>query len=261
MARTLERRWDESLRAVQQLEAEFDRFTRAQPRLLGEAERERIRRLAGEVPTLWHAPTTTHADRRQVVRLLIDRVVLTVAPGDDRVTVRVEWAGGAVRERTIRRDVQGYKHQQDWPRSVGPAGGAARPRGGAEGDRDGPRPGRVPAAEAGVPVHGRDGAAVAARARVAAARAATCGVCRGPVPGEWWLHDLARDLGLSPHTLHGWRKKGWMHARQVGGRGGPWAVWADATELDRLRALKDCPRLWTHRERLAELRVPGPRHG
>jgi transposase-like protein len=80
-------------------------------------------------------------------------------------------------------------------------------------------------------------------------------------PGEWWLHDLARDLGLSPHTLHGWRKKGWMHVRQVGGRGGPWAVWAGATELDRLRALKDCPRLWTHRERLAELRVPGPRHG
>jgi transposase-like protein len=80
-------------------------------------------------------------------------------------------------------------------------------------------------------------------------------------PGEWWLHDLARDLGLSPHTLHGWRKKGWVHVRQVGGRGGPWAMWAGATGLERLRALKDCPRLWTHRERLAGLRVPGPRHG
>ena len=41
VARTLERRWDEALRAVQQLEAEFERFTRTQPRLLGEAERER----------------------------------------------------------------------------------------------------------------------------------------------------------------------------------------------------------------------------
>ena len=115
MARTLERRWDEALQAVQQLEEEFDRFLRAQPRLLGEADRERIRRLAAEVPALWQAPTTTPADRRQIVRLLIDRVVLTVDPGDDRVAVRVEWAGGAVRERTIRREVQGYKHQQDWP--------------------------------------------------------------------------------------------------------------------------------------------------
>ena len=50
-----------------------------------------------------------------------------------------------------------------------------------------------------------------------------------------------------------------MHVRQVGGRGGPWAVWADAAEMDRLRALRECPRLWTHRERLANLRVTGPR--
>jgi transposase-like protein len=80
-------------------------------------------------------------------------------------------------------------------------------------------------------------------------------------PGEWWLHDLARVLGLSPHTLHGWRKTGWLHARQVGDRGGPWAVSGDAPELARLRALKECPRSWTHRERLAALRVPGPWRG
>ena len=80
-------------------------------------------------------------------------------------------------------------------------------------------------------------------------------------PDEWWLHDLARALGLSPHTLHGWRREGWLRARQVGGRGGPWAVWADEPELDRLRALKECPRTWPYRERLAELRVPGPRRG
>src|SRR4051812_2544778 len=116
VARTLERRWDESLRAVQQLEAEFERFTRAQPRSLGEAERGRILRLAGEVPTLWRAPTTTHADRRQVVRLLIDRVVLNVAPGDDRVTVRVEWAGGAGRGGAVRPGGQGYKNPEEWPR-------------------------------------------------------------------------------------------------------------------------------------------------
>src|SRR4051794_13988804 len=80
-------------------------------------------------------------------------------------------------------------------------------------------------------------------------------------PDERWLHDLARDLVLSPHTLHGWRKKGWLHARQIGGRGGPWAVWADATELARLRSLRECPRTGTHREQLAELRRPGRRRG
>ncbi len=114
VARTLERRWEEALQAVQRLEADFDRFVRSQPRLVGAAGRERIRRLAGEVPALWRAPTTAPAERRQVVRLLVDRVVLTVDPDDDRVAVRVEWAGGAVRERTIHRAVQGYRNQQSW---------------------------------------------------------------------------------------------------------------------------------------------------
>jgi transposase-like protein len=74
--------------------------------------------------------------------------------------------------------------------------------------------------------------------------------------GERWLRELAEQLGVSPHTLHGWRKKGWLHARQVGGRGGPWAVWVNEAERDRLRQLQACPRLWTNQERLAELRSP-----
>ena len=95
------------------MEAEFDRSTRTQPRPFDAADRARIRRLAEEVPKLWRAPTTPE-DRRQVVRLLMDRVVLTVDPGDDHVAVRLEWAGGTVRERTIHRAVQGYRNQQAW---------------------------------------------------------------------------------------------------------------------------------------------------
>ena len=90
VARTLERPWEEAFPAVHQLETEFDRFRRMQPQPLDAADRERIRRLAGEVPALWRAATTTPADRRPVVRLLVDRVVPTVDPGDDRVAVRVE---------------------------------------------------------------------------------------------------------------------------------------------------------------------------
>ena len=67
---------------------------------------------------MWHAPTTTHADRRQIVRLLIDRVVLTVASENDDVKARVEWAGGAVRERTLPREVfEGYA--EEWPPDTG----------------------------------------------------------------------------------------------------------------------------------------------
>jgi DNA invertase Pin-like site-specific DNA recombinase len=258
VGRTLERQWDHALQAVQQVEEEFDRFLRTQPRSLGEADRERIRRLAVEVPTLWHAPTTTPADRRRIVRLLIDQVVLTVDPGDDHIRVRVEWAGGAVRERTVYRAVQGYKNQQQWAalsaRLAALHGRGETPKMIATTlNRDGFRPPkqatRFTAGMVRRLLH-----ELGLRPRVPRHTAAAV-----LSPGEMWLHDLAQALDLSPHTLHGWRKKGWMHTRQLGGRGGPWAVWTDATELDRLRALKECPRLWIDRERLAELRMPGPR--
>ena len=261
VARTLERRWEEMLQAVQQLEAEFDRHTRTQPRLLDEADRERIRRLAGEVPTLWQASSTTPADRRQVVRLLVERVVLTVDPGDDRVAVRVEWAGGVVRQRVIHRAVRGYKDQQSWA---------------CLSERLAAMHGRGETPEAIAAALGRDGFRPPKRAsrftagmvrRLLHELGLRPRVPRSPTsagvlsPDERWLHDLARDLVLSPHTLHGWRKKGWLQARQVGGRGGPWAVQADDRELVRLRALKECPRTWVHRERLAELRTPGRSRG
>jgi DNA invertase Pin-like site-specific DNA recombinase len=258
VGRTLERRWDQALQAVQRVEEEFDRFLRTQPRPLGEADRERIRRLAVEVPTLWHAPTTTPADRRRIVRLLIDQVVLTVDPGNDHIRVRMEWAGGAVRVRTVYRAVQGYKNQQQWAelsaRLAALHGRGETPKAiAAILDRGGFRPPkRATRFTAGMVRRLLHELGLRPRVPRRTAKVVLS-------PGEAWLHDLAQALGLSPHTLHGWRKKGWMHTRQLGGRGGPWAVWADATEQDRLRALKACPRLWRDRERLAELRRPGPR--
>lgn len=73
---------------------------------------------------------------------------------------------------------------------------------------------------------------------------------------EWWLADLAERLSLSVHTLHSWRRRGWIEARQPAGRRGPWIAWADEDELTRLQNLRDCPRLWKNQQRLAELRVP-----
>jgi hypothetical protein len=259
VARTLERRWDEALQEVRRLEADYDRFTRSQPRLLEDADRVQIRRLAEEVPALWHAPTTTAADRRHIARLLIERVVLTVDPADDHAAVRLQWAGGVAQEHRARRAVRGYDSQPDWP--------------------------RLSARLATLHGEGRTPAAIAAalngevfRPPKLADRFTAAMVLRlldklglrprvprrTPSPsvlqaGEWWLHELAGHLGLSPHTLQGWRRKGWLHARQVCGRGSPWAVWADDSELGRLRQLKTCPRLWTNRERLTALRVPPPR--
>ena len=58
VARTLEKRWEDALQAVRELEEEYARFQRGQPRLPTAADKEHIRALARDLPALWHAPTT-----------------------------------------------------------------------------------------------------------------------------------------------------------------------------------------------------------
>jgi DNA invertase Pin-like site-specific DNA recombinase len=259
VARTLERQWNEALLETQRLETEFEGFTQSYPRVLSAAEREQISRLAETVPALWHASTTTAADRRQLARLLLERVVLTVEPSGDQVHVRVEWAGGAVREQTLRRTVGGYQKQQQWPRLC------ARLQ---ELHGAGLSPGEI------VPLLEQQGFHPPKRATGFTAsmvrrllhelglrlRVPRCKESAQILEAqECWLQDLAHSLSVSPHTLHGWRKKGWLHARQLGGRGGPWAVWVNETERVRLRELQACPRLWSNQQRLAQLRLPTPR--
>ena len=53
VARTLEERWEQALRQVRQVEEEYERFVNASPAHLSDAERERIRALAANIPALW----------------------------------------------------------------------------------------------------------------------------------------------------------------------------------------------------------------
>ena len=54
--------------------------------------------------------------------------------------------------------------------------------------------------------------------------------------GEWWLPDLAQELGTSYDRLREWALRGNVRARRVQ-PGGPWVIWADGKERRRLRKL------------------------
>jgi len=54
---------EDKLAAQQQLQEDYQRFCAQQPRQLSADERAAIRQLAHEIPALWEAPTTTHAQR------------------------------------------------------------------------------------------------------------------------------------------------------------------------------------------------------
>ena len=53
-----------------------------------------IRALAADIPAIWHAPTTTDADRKQLIRHLVEQVRVTVLGTSEKVNVQVVWAGG-----------------------------------------------------------------------------------------------------------------------------------------------------------------------
>ena len=92
--RTLERRWEGALQEVRRLEEEYTRFRQTQPTTLTSHEVEQIRQLARDLPALWDAPTTTPADRQQVIRFLVERVEVEIEGVSDRVRVTITWAGG-----------------------------------------------------------------------------------------------------------------------------------------------------------------------
>jgi Recombinase zinc beta ribbon domain/Resolvase, N terminal domain/Recombinase len=105
VARTLERAWEEKLLAERTLREQYERRQPHERRCLTEQERETIRALASDLPTLWNAPTTTAVDRKAVLHILVERVLVTVQAGTEAVDLVVRWAGGHETSTRIRRPV------------------------------------------------------------------------------------------------------------------------------------------------------------
>ena len=113
VARTLERAWEAALLARRGLEEEYRRFRQERPVRLSPSECAQIEALAKDLPALWLSPTTTVEQRRQVVRLLLERVVVWAPPSSEGVRVQLHWTGGAVTEHQIRRGVGAWERMSD----------------------------------------------------------------------------------------------------------------------------------------------------
>jgi DNA invertase Pin-like site-specific DNA recombinase len=236
VARTLERRWEERLAAQQQLEEASRRVLRELPRTLSEEERATIRRLARDIPALWLAPTTTHADRKELIRQVVERVVVDAQGASERVRVRIEWVGGGQTEGVVRRPIQRtdalstYPEICEWVR-VGVQDGlpaaAIAERLNAEGYRP-PRGERFGVQTVRVLRQrlGLDGYRPRRHPRI------------GLGPDEWWRSELARTLGIPTGTLGSWIERGWVRARQEPRGLQRWIVWADTAEIERLRQFR-----------------------
>ena len=101
VARGLERDWEQALTAVAQAEAELTLREQQRPRTLTQAEREQLLALGADLGRVWSAATTTDRDRKQLLRTLIEEVIVDVIREERRATLTIRWKGGAITELVV----------------------------------------------------------------------------------------------------------------------------------------------------------------
>ena len=100
VARNLEHRWEDMLKALTEAEAALAAAQAAAAPLPPRAELEA---LAMDLPRLWAATTTSHKDRKRLLRTLVADVTLTSEPAGDQVRIGIHWRSGATEELIVRR--------------------------------------------------------------------------------------------------------------------------------------------------------------
>jgi len=108
VAAELERQWEDKLQAWRALEQEWAQVQARHVAPLSEADKQLIRQLAEDVPSLWNAPTTTADERKRLVRCLIQDVTLDAMsrPGYSRLLIR--WHTGATTSLDVPRPKPGH---------------------------------------------------------------------------------------------------------------------------------------------------------
>jgi DNA invertase Pin-like site-specific DNA recombinase/DNA-binding MarR family transcriptional regulator len=239
VVRQLEKDWNDALAERQRLGEDYDRHLASRPRALTAAEREQIRALAADLPAVWNAAATTDADRKQLLRHLIENVTVTVIGDSEQADVEVTWAGGHRTTGRVTRPVATLAQLSYFPRlrqraeELSAAGCTAAQIAGSL-NAEGLRPPKRASAFTPNSVHHLLSALGLQHAHAPARR---------PELGkhEWWLRDLAAHLGMSKVTLDAWVRRGWaagyLHpeARLI-------VVRADPAETQRLRIMHDTPR-------------------
>ena len=233
VASSLEQRWEEGLKKERQLQEDYDRFLRESPPRLSAQERATIQALAQDIPALWQAPATTNADRKQIIRLLVERVVVQVRCDSEQGEATIHWKGGYQSQHAFTRPVATYGQLQDFERLL------ERVLQLRTNGRTAAQIARTLNDEGFHPPKRRGPFTTAIVHRLL--------VRRGLIgnerdhdqllgTNEWWLTDLARELQMGSLKLRDWAARGWLHSRRT-----PiqkyWILWADHDEVKRLKTL------------------------
>jgi hypothetical protein len=95
VARGLERDWEEKLSALEAAKAEL---ARRELHVLTQAERDHLLSIGPDLARVWHAPSTTARDRKELLRALVEEVTIKVERNKAAAHLIIRWKGGTLDE-------------------------------------------------------------------------------------------------------------------------------------------------------------------
>ena len=119
VAAELERRWESALRSVHVTEERFAQIERKHVEQvtvsLPSELRKAFQSLGQSLPDVWQQESLSVEHRKQLLRCLIDKVVMARQEQREFIRVRIVWRGGAVSEKSIGVTVQTYQELSSFP--------------------------------------------------------------------------------------------------------------------------------------------------
>jgi DNA invertase Pin-like site-specific DNA recombinase len=251
VTRQLEADWEAALAETARLEADYQRFTEEQPQTLTPAERAAIQALASDLPQVWNAPSTTQADRKELLRILIEDITVSVAGDSELVDVTITWAGGHQTSGQAVRPVARLDQLSYYPAllariaGLAEAGRTSRQIAGilnAEGFRPPKRTSRFSDQQVRTLITQRG---------IRSQRKGRPAVLTSLAPGHWPVPGLAAELGMPTATIYNWIYRGWITARHAPGTRN-WIITADDEQMRQLRERRARPPGFYTRARWAQ---------
>jgi DNA invertase Pin-like site-specific DNA recombinase len=250
VTRQLEAGWEDALAETARLEADYQRFAEQQPAVLSEAERDAIQSLAADLPRVWHAPTTTQADRKELLRILIEDITADVVGDSELVNVTIAWAGGhqtsgqAVRPVARTDQLSYFPALMERVTALAAAGQHSRQIADAL-NAEGYRPPKRTDHFTGGQVR-----TLVTQYGISSPDKGRPAVLTGLAPGQWSVPGLAAELEMPVVTIYNWIYRGWITARHAPGTRN-WIITADEQQLRELRERRARPPGYYSRARFA----------
>jgi hypothetical protein len=235
VARSLERAWEEKLRAVETVEQEYARWRSQEPLIIGAAERAALLTMGKDLPRIWHAATTSFADRKRILRFIVREVILDKKRTRGRVWLKIVWQTGATSEHHLQRRVHTYRDYIDIERLRQRITELNRAR---KMDREIAtilnQEGFV--AARGCAFKGEN--VWLLRTRWGIPTIKINGVGANPMrwpDGSFSIQGVAAELGITPQTVFDYLARGLLSGRQLT-KGQPWQIDLPDEQIPQLRA-------------------------